>query len=289
MIITLSGADFSGDGNNINGVRYTITFVCKDESGATLTSTSSNKKLYSEGANITFTSSNAPIVNGYTFKSASPASISNLNANTTVTVTYSVSSSGGGDPVTPTSLDDIAYEEMSYREIFITNNRAPDINNNSMTNSFGNVEYTDSTGTTLIVTDETAAANYVPPYSLKVSGSSSQQAIGSWKANGTKTAYFLAANVKVTDYVKGYCGMIYGTEFLACANRITDGYEVFAGITPELSTSQLFIGSASSANLTGYINNPVAIRTSIFKTIPTIEKFTALYKNYTALLIAGNK
>jgi hypothetical protein len=196
---------------------------------------------------------------------------------------------GEGETTTPTSLDDIAYEEKSYREIFITNNRAPDINNNSMANTFGNVTYSDSTGTTSIVTDATAAANYVPPYSLKVSGTSSQQAKGSWTANGTKTAYFLAANVKVTDYTKGYCGMIYGTEFQACANRITDGYEVFAGITPGYTASQLFIGSASSANLTGYINNPVAVRTSIFTTVPTVETFTKLYKNYTALLIAGNK
>lgn len=189
----------------------------------------------------------------------------------------------------PSSLDDIAYEGKTYREIFITNNRAPDINNNSMANAFGNVNYTDSTGTTSIVTDETAAANYVPPYSLKVSGTSSQQAKGSWTSNGTTTAYFLAANVKITDYVKGYCGMIYGTEFSACANRVTDGYEVFASITPEYAASQLFIGSASSANLTGYINNPVAVRTGIFTTVPTVETFTELYKNYTALLIAGNQ
>lgn len=204
--------------------------------------------------------------------------------NKTMNITLVESSS------TISSLDDIAWEDKTYRDIFITNNRAPNINGNSMTNSYGNITYTDSAGSTTIVSDPTAADNYVPPYSLYVTGTSSQQAKSNTNYAST-TSYFLAANVKVTDYTKGYCGIIFGSQFGACASTVTDGYEVFSFIgdntAASTSSTALFIGSASSANLTGYINNPVAIDMSIFTTAPTLEELTNLYKNYTAKLIAG--
>lgn len=100
MIITLTGADFSANNINSSVKRYKVTFTCKDSSGSTLSS-SSNTRYYTEGSSVTFSASNVPSISGYTFQSASPASIANISADTTVTLTYAASgggsSSGGGE------------------------------------------------------------------------------------------------------------------------------------------------------------------------------------------------
>ena len=101
MIITLTGADFSGNNiNNAMGTRYTITFTCKDESGGALSPYSGNTSKLKEGNSITFNASNTPLVSGYEFVSASPASITNISADTSVTVTYKVKENSGS--TTPT-------------------------------------------------------------------------------------------------------------------------------------------------------------------------------------------
>ena len=189
----------------------------------------------------------------------------------------------------PDALDEIAYENLSYRDIFINNNDSPNINENSMVSKTG-LSYKDNAGTTSIVTDANAATNYVPPYSAYVSGTTSQQACTIEKIS-IDTEYFLAANVNVTSYTKGYAGVIFGSNFDACANAVTDGYEVFSTIVTDTrvtsgrNDASLYIGSASSANLTAYINNPVAIKMSIFETAPTVDKLTEMYNAYTAKLI----
>ena len=97
MIITLTGADFSGNNiNNAMGTRYTITFTCKDESGGALSPYSGNTSKLKEGNSITFSASNTPLVSGYEFVSASPASITNISKNASVTVTYKVKENSGG-------------------------------------------------------------------------------------------------------------------------------------------------------------------------------------------------
>lgn len=97
MIITLTGADFSGNNiNNAMGTRYTITFTCKDESGGALSPYSGNTSKLKEGNSITFSASNTPLVSGYEFVSASPASITNISKNASVTVTYKVKENSSG-------------------------------------------------------------------------------------------------------------------------------------------------------------------------------------------------
>lgn len=97
MIITLTGADFSANNINSSVKRYKVTFTCKDSNGSIL-SPASNTRYYTEGSSVTFSASNVPSISGYTFQSASPASIANISADTTVTLTYAAS--GGGSDST---------------------------------------------------------------------------------------------------------------------------------------------------------------------------------------------
>lgn len=290
MIVTLKGADFSG--SNIGtletylvsksigiGVEYAIpSYVI---AGASVNWALTLKKDYSFGEyNVTMgdTTIIPTVVDG-----TMTINIPKVTGDISIAVATQLAAPELG-------LDTVIYDGKTYREIFINNNAAPDINNNSMVSIIAGTYY-DSSGTTSIVSDSTAAANYVPPYSLSVSGTSSQQARSTNYFPKTKR-FFLAANIKVTAYTKGYIGVIFSSDFSGCINRVTDGWEVIAGISAgENSTdsSGLFIGSASSANLTGRINNPVAVDISIFSKEPTIAELTAIYKQYNALLIKGYK
>ena len=306
MIITLMGADFSA--SNIGtlstwritrslGAGTTYEGVTSVDKGAAFNATIIIAEGYELGtAGITVTMGgtviDAAAVNGNTIT----ISIASVTGNVVIKVpTVNINTGEEDNPDTPDipedlTLDSIALDGKTYREIFITNNRAPDICNNSMKNAFGNLTYSDSTGTTSIVTDTSSSPTFVAPYSLKATGTTSQQAKGS-TAYPKNTEYFLACNVKVTEYVQGKCGMIFGGDG-ACATGLTNDYEVFSVIrsSPETSgsTANLFIGSASSANLTGYVNNPVVVRTELFTTTPTLEKLTQAYKNYCYILKANN-
>lgn len=184
---------------------------------------------------------------------------------------------------TKDSLDDIAWEGLSYRDIFITNNKAPKINQNK-TGS-----YAINAGAPEIINDTITADNYARPYYLKCFGSGSQQL----KSNGTFQSYpyFAASNVKIDRYVSGYCGIAFSSNFKACQSAVTDGWVVSAGILEDkdgagtTTSTNCFVGSASSADLDGYVNNPVLIPMNIFTTAPTEEEMIQLYKNYTTKLI----
>lgn len=298
MIITLKGADFSKSNvgtlstwlitKSLKGVTTTSTVTSVDKDGSYTATFTVNDGYTWNSCTVTMGGTDiSSMMSWNTEHTTGTITISKVTGNVYINI---VAVSESGEEVE--TLDSIAYENLTYRDIFITNNYAPNVNNNSMSSSKGGT-YSDSAGSTSIVSDETASDNYVPPYSLYISGTSSQQAKST--VNDTSTnEYFLAANIKITSYTKGYCGMIFGSNFDACASSVTEGYEVFTTIgnahnTSGSSTSQFFIGSASSANLTGYINNPVAVKMSVFTTAPSLEELTALYKKYTALLIAGNK
>ena len=307
MIITLKGADFSA--SNIGtlsswritrslGTGATYDGVTSVDKGASFTATitiAEGYELGAAGVTVTMggTAISAAIVNGNIIT----ITITEVTGNVVIKVpTVNINTGEEDEPDTPDvpeglTLDSIALDGRTYEEIFITNNRAPDICNNSMKNSFGNLTYSDSTGTTSIVTDTSSSPTFVAPYSLKVAGSTSQQAKCSTKYS-KNMEYFLACNVKVTEYVQGKCGMIFGSNG-ACATGLTNDYEVFTVIrsSPETSgtDANLFIGSASSANLTGYINNPVVVRMELFTTKPTLEELTQAYKNYCYILKANNQ
>lgn len=183
-------------------------------------------------------------------------------------------------------LDEIAYDGLTWRQIFINNNFAPDLNKGSFKSNKGG-EFSVNAGTCTIETDENIADNYVPPYSLNVSGTTSCQLKGSNKAT-INNLYLMACNVNVDSYNAGYCGTIVGSGANgATVNRVTDGWEaVTSRYTPTTSSNAtLYVGSATSANLQGRVNNPIIIPASVFKNVPDEETWQQLFETYNQKLI----
>lgn len=188
-------------------------------------------------------------------------------------------------PTTTSPLDEIAYENLTWRQIFIKNNYAPNINNGVFTSNKAET-YSVSSGNCTIVTDDSNADNYVPPYSLDVSGTTSCQL----KSNKVTVGelYLIACNVNVSAYTAGYCGTIIGSGSTgATVNRVTEGWEAITQrVIPETtSKATLYVGSASSSNLSGKVNNPVIIPASIFNTVPDESTWQQLFEEYNQKLI----
>ena len=183
----------------------------------------------------------------------------------------------------PDVLDEIAYENLSYRDIFIKNNKAPTINQNSLNG------YSINNGSPEIISDLDSSSGCAYPYALKCFGATSQQL--SSDATYSSYPYFVASKVKIDRYVAGYCGVSFYSNYNASINRTTEGWETVSGILNDRNGSgdktetKIFVGSMKSANLDGYINNPVVIPMSIFNTAPSDEVLTQLYDEYTEKLI----
>ena len=195
-----------------------------------------------------------------------------------------IASEGGSTK--PSVLDETAYDGLTWRQIFIINNFAPNLNKGSFKSNKGG-EFSVNAGTCTIETDENIADNYVPPYALNVSGTTSCQLKGSSKVN-IGDMYLMACNVNVSSYSSGYCGTIVGAGAKgATVNRVTDGWEAITNrYTPETSSNAtLYVGSASSANLQGKVNNPVIIPANIFKNVPDEETWQQLFETYNSKLI----
>lgn len=171
------------------------------------------------------------------------------------------------------NLNTIAYDGKTYKQIFETNNTL------GISPGFDNGSYSPldvGAGSPAITTEEADTGQY----SLKCSGTTSQQVrtSGSFSDKG-----FVACRVKVTSWTAGYCGAQYNS-INAGANYVTDGWEtkvIHRGDTSP--TSAVYVGSYTSANLTGYVDSPVFVKDSVFSTVPTTEKFTQLYNEYIAI------
>lgn len=305
MIIVLKNADFSQ--SNI-GTLSTWRISCSLGAGATyegptsvdkdaaLSATVTLAEGYEIGAaGITITMGGIVLGQGsYWYNDSANTriliEIPSVTGNVLIKVP-TINTAGGDEPEEPDTpsitLDTIVYEGKSYRDIFIKSNLAPQINNNKMTTYAGKT-FTDSTGTTTIISNATPSLNYVPPYSLYITGTSSQQAKES-TLYGNNSYFFVGANINVTQYTKGKAGVIIGNVG-AYSEKLTTGFErvtFFEAVAGK--NNALYIGSASSANLTAYINNPVIVPASIFKTRPTKDQLDEWYNTYNDLLIAGQK
>lgn len=173
------------------------------------------------------------------------------------------------------TLDSIAWEGKTYREIFETNNEY------GITPGFESGDYSPlvvGSGTP-IVTSEVADSGV---YSLKIFGNSSQQ-IKTTQSAATNVKYLLAARVRCDRYVRGSIGAVLyaGGAYL---ERITNGFETVCNdYTTSYATPLLFVGSLNSANLDGYVDTPVAVISTYFTNVPTVEQFTQLYEQYVAI------
>lgn len=170
-------------------------------------------------------------------------------------------------------LSEKAYEDYSFYEIFEENSYAP-INMDSYETETD--LYSDYSGTTTIqskIYNTTKSALYVE-------GTTSQQAKSTKSYSGN---YYIAAKVNCTRYEKGYLGIVFGSDAEKYKNTTitstTDGFITVSDIQT-LSDDNIFIGSAISANLDGYIDDPVVVDLSIFNNTPSVEQMNAFYERY---------
>ena len=167
------------------------------------------------------------------------------------------------------SLDSIAWEDLTYRDIFITNNLA--YLNGFDNNNWGTYKQYAGTNT---VSDE---AHYTPPYSLKAAGSPSQQIV-SW-LRSSPGDYFVASKVNCTRYVKGELGVCLKDTTVG-VTALTDGFVTAANIVTIASSHGIYIGSLHSADLDGYVDDTVVVNMNIFSTKPSSDELTELYERY---------
>jgi hypothetical protein len=235
--------------------------------------------------------SDAAVVNGNTIT----IDIATVTGNVTIkvptlnTATGEESESGGNDEIM--TLDSIAYGGKTYREIFIDSNIMPDINNNVLlTNASNSVVYKQykTEYPASIKQNTVAETNYVPSYYMDVSGAESrylQRESGAAAATNGEI-FFGGVNVKITNWTVGRAGINVGTDYsLSIDGRVTNGYERLTAKIAAGEGAGYFIGSTGKANLTGYINNPVLVRGSIFgNSMPSESEWTTLYNSYCELL-----
>jgi len=171
------------------------------------------------------------------------------------------------------SLDDIAWEEFSYRDIFIENNKAyvDGFNKKSF------APYVRSAGNNTVSGDE----YYSYPYSLNATGDSSQRIV-SPSPIGESGNYFVASKIYCVRYEKGMLGIRIDNVTVG-VSRATYDFVTQADIVYADSEEKIYIGSFSSAELDGYIDDPVVVDMSVFTVLPTLEQMTALYENYVKL------
>ena len=157
------------------------------------------------------------------------------------------------------TVNEIAYEELSFKNIFEDNNDAPI---NMSTYNSANDTYGDYSGKTTIQNEDYVTA----PSAMYVTGTVSQQAKSSKSYSGT---FYIASKVKCTRYEKGYLGIVFGSDASKYKNttlqeQFDEEYLTCSSIET-LDADSIFIGSAISANLDGYIDDPVVINMSIFR------------------------
>ena len=170
-------------------------------------------------------------------------------------------------------LAEIAYEGYSFYEIFEENSYAP-VNMDQYETETD--EYKDYSGTTKI---QSKVYN-TPKSAMYVEGTTSQQAKSGKAYSGS---YYIASKVNCTRYEKGYLGIVFGSDSSkyqkTTIQSTTEGFVTVSDIQT-LSNDYIFIGSAISANLDGYIDDTVVVDLSIFSNTPSLEELDSLYERY---------
>ena len=173
------------------------------------------------------------------------------------------------------TIDDIAWENLSYRDIFETNNVL------GITAGFESGSYSPlivGAGSPTITTEDKDTGTY----SLKAFGTSSCQLKNGRNIFGT---YFIACRIKCSRYVKGYAGVALGGGTNgAYVTAVTNEFVTASGTASraESSSAELYVGTWSSASIDCYIDTPVAVNTNIFAASPTAAELEAMYETYLA-------
>lgn len=170
------------------------------------------------------------------------------------------------------SLDDLAYDGKTFRQIFEGNNAL----NISAGFESGNYSTMVIGAGTPNITD---AVHDSGQYSLKAFGTTSQQIK---TPSGFTSQFLLACRVKCDRHVSGYAGITYGTDNIGVTS-VTDGFVTLAFRSTSQRDRQIFVGSWSSANLDCYVDTPVAVDISVFTTVPSESEWTELYNQYISI------
>lgn len=178
------------------------------------------------------------------------------------------------------TLNTIAYDGKTYRDIFITNNLTPWGNFESGIDSVPS-----QTGTPEIVSDIYNSGSC----SLKCFGTTSQQLKPTVNLANATTIY-VACCGKVDRYVQGALGIETASNASSTVrgtlNKVTNNFEKMSIVntTTTATAVRLYVGSMSSANLDGYIDDVVFVDLSIFSTIPSQETMDTLYDTYIKII-----
>lgn len=188
-----------------------------------------------------------------------------------------------------TTLDSVAWGGKTYREIFLTGNIF----------TTGNA-ITDSTNTgwsqysSLAKPTSTTARYNTSPSSLNCSGTTSVQMYKELSlTNGN--VFYIACKRLLTSYTAGnwlgvevyYLGgagkVISDT---VNASSVSDTFETVSHtFTPKTATTQIWVGSGGSANLTGYIDDVVCVNmTALFgDNVPSKAQMNSIYETFLRL------
>ena len=207
----------------------------------------------------------------------------------TITVEYAGKTTTFNVTVLNKTLDTIAYENKSYRDIFITGNllQGTDFENGVPDYWFVNA------GSPEITSEDCASASH----SLKAFGTSSAQyrmgsaAISQWDNEANKT-YYNAFRGKCVRYVSGFLGLAnLSTISFPNISKVTDGWVTISIVTnPTKDQTNIngYAGSYQSANLDGYIDDIVRVcMTDLFTVIPNKDTMDAIYEEYCSLRNGG--
>lgn len=193
--------------------------------------------------------------------------------------------------VAPQTLDTVIYEGKSYRDIFMTANKLQGFDFENGLPSGCEI----NAGSPEITTEDCYSATH----SVKAFGTSSTQyksanvaGVAKWSKDSNKS-YFTAFKGKCTRYVQGSLGVTTNgyAGFFEPITSVTDGWITAHKYITDISGAsalQGFIGSYTSANLDGYVDDIVIINmTDLFTTIPSEADILAWYNTYADLRKAG--
>ena len=176
-------------------------------------------------------------------------------------------------------LDEIAYDGLTYRQIFMNNNILPLIHENSEFNSKGVKYENKQENKHTIVYSEDNEGVCAAPYFLKVQGTGSAY-LQAPESSTEITSYYAACYAKITNYTKGRLGVSIGSNTNATISSVTNGFQLTSTIASMTSGHGFFVGSSGTATLDGMINSPVIINMKIFTTTPSLEQLNTLYVEY---------
>lgn len=178
------------------------------------------------------------------------------------------------------SLDTVAYEDKTYRDIFVTGNM---IAFGDFENGFGD---TTSSNVSPEITDETHISG---THSLKCFGSAHYRRTMITRKGLPQTTIYSASSVRVDRYVQGNIGMQISIESLTniVLTRTTNGFERVSGVNAvnENKNITVFVGSYSSPDLDAYVDDAIIVDLSMFNSIPSKEKMDELYDTYIDILL----